>query len=178
MTAEPGMLSIPDFTDASPSTFSLDELLRELVSDLLGFFVTRLDDREDAADAVAETLLVLWRKRRAIPTNREEARRYAFGIARRVLLTVRRGRRRRTALADRLRAVVRSEAKSDPEPDLDLRAALDTLTERDRELVLLVAWDGFSVADAGRILRISPEAARTRYSRARASLRVSLSRPD
>lgn len=156
------------------STVSIDALLRELVPDLLGYFATRLDGPEDAADAVADTLLVLWRKSRMLPDNHEDARRYAFGVARKVLATARRGARRRNALADRLRAIVREEAVTDPEPDIELRAALATLSAKDRELVLLVAWDGFSVADAGRILGISPEAARARYSRTRARLRSRL----
>lgn len=160
------------------SSVSIDALLRELVPDLLGYFTTRLDDREDAADAVADTLLVLWRKQRALPDEHEDARRYAFGVARRVLGTARRGAARRNALADQLRAVIRDEAVIDAAPDIELRSALGTLSSKDRELVLLVAWDGFSVADAGRILGVSPEAARTRYSRARARLRHQLSRPS
>ncbi|WP_420898151.1 RNA polymerase sigma factor [Cryobacterium suzukii] len=71
--------------------------MRELIPDLLGYFLNRLDDREDAADAVADTLLVLWRKERAVPAGTEDARRYAFGVARKILLTARRGRRRYTA---------------------------------------------------------------------------------
>lgn len=156
------------------STRSIDALLRELVPDLLGYFASRLDKREDAADAVADTLLVLWRKRRALPDDHEDARRYAFGVARKVLGSARRGAVRRNALADRLRAVISEEAVNDPEPDTELRSALAALTPKDREIVLLVAWDGFSVADAGRILGVSPEAARARYSRARARLRQQL----
>lgn len=152
-----------------------EALLGELAPELLRYFVTRLDDREDAADAVADTLLTLWRRSRAIPTDREDARRYAFGVARRVLATTRRGARRRNALADRLRSVVREETIDDPAPDVELRAALAALPAKDRELVLLVAWDGFSVAAAGGILGISPQAARARYSRARAKLRERLS---
>lgn len=159
----------------SDDPISIETLLRDVTPDLLKYFVTRLRDREDAADAVADTLVILWRKSRAIPNSHEDARRYSFGVARRVLATARRGEQRRNALADRLRMVVRQETVSDPEPDMELRTALETLSANDRELVLLVAWDGFSVADAGRILGVRPEAARTRYSRARARLRKQLS---
>ncbi|WP_104190604.1 RNA polymerase sigma factor [Cryobacterium sp. Y82] len=149
----------------------IEDVMRELIPDLLGYFLNRLDDREDAADAVAETLLILWRKERAVPAAAEDARRYAFGVARKILHTTRRGRRRHTALADRLRVVVREEAIPGPEVDIELRTALGSLTDHDRELVLLVAWEGFSVADASQILGIRPDAARARYSRARARLR-------
>lgn len=165
----------PAVVTSPPPAVSIDALFRELVPDLLGYFSNRLANREDAADAVADTLLVLWRKQKALPESHEDARRYAFGIARRVLQATRRGAGRRNALADRLRSVVREADVAGPEPDLELRAALATLSARDRELVLLVGWDGFSVADAGRILSITPEAARARYSRARSKLRQQLS---
>lgn len=48
-----------------------------------------------------------------------------------------------------------------------LRAALDGLPDTDRELLLLVAWEGLSPAEAGAALGISPVAARSRLHRAR-----------
>ena len=162
------------FVDQVALIAPLQDVMRELIPDLLRYFLNRLDDREDAADAVADTLLILWRKERAVPAGTEDARRYAFGLARKILLTTRRCRRRHTALADRLRVLVREEIIPGPGVDIELRTALGSLTNRDRELVLLVAWEGFSVADASQILGIRPDAARARYSRARARLRETL----
>ena len=48
-----------------------------------------------------------------------------------------------------------------------LRAALGGLTESDRELLLLVAWEGLTPAQAGAALGISPVAARSRLHRVR-----------
>lgn len=48
-----------------------------------------------------------------------------------------------------------------------LRAALGTLSEADRELLLLVAWEGLSTAEAAAVLGISKVAARSRLHRAR-----------
>jgi RNA polymerase sigma-70 factor (ECF subfamily) len=48
-----------------------------------------------------------------------------------------------------------------------LRAALSVLTESDRELLLLVGWEGLSQAEAATALGISPGAARVRLHRAR-----------
>jgi len=48
-----------------------------------------------------------------------------------------------------------------------LRAALDVLTDSDRELLLLVGWEGLSQAEAATALGISPGAARVRLHRAR-----------
>ena len=41
------------------------------------------------------------------------------------------------------------------------------LTDDEREVLLLVAWDGLSPAEAARVLGITPEASRTRLRRAR-----------
>jgi RNA polymerase sigma factor (sigma-70 family) len=48
-----------------------------------------------------------------------------------------------------------------------LRSALDGLSDSDRELLLLVAWEGLSHAEAAAALGISPVAARSRLHRAR-----------
>lgn len=162
------------FAALAEPEISVEHFLRDLLPDLLGYFLNRLDDHEDAADAVADTLLVLWRKEKSIPTHREGARRYSFGVARKVLQSTRRGRQRRSSLAHQLRAAVVEHTVASPLIDLELKVALESLSEKDRELVLLVAWEGFSVADAGRVLGLSQVAARARYSRARSRLRAEL----
>ena len=48
-----------------------------------------------------------------------------------------------------------------------LRAALNALSPGERELLLLVAWEGLTPAEAGLALGLSPEAARSRLHRAR-----------
>lgn len=56
----------------------------------------------------------------------------------------------------------------------DLRVVLDALGETDRELLLLVAWDGLSPAEAGQVLGLSGVAARSRLHRARARAQAAL----
>jgi RNA polymerase sigma-70 factor (ECF subfamily) len=58
-----------------------------------------------------------------------------------------------------------------------LRAALAVLTPADRELLLLVAWEGLSPAEAGAALGLTPEAARSRLHRARGRARDALAAP-
>jgi RNA polymerase sigma-70 factor (ECF subfamily) len=48
-----------------------------------------------------------------------------------------------------------------------LRAALGALSEADRELLLLVAWEGLTAAEAAAVLGIGKVAARSRLHRAR-----------
>jgi RNA polymerase sigma-70 factor (ECF subfamily) len=149
--------------------------VRQLVPDLLAYFGRRLDSSDDAADALGETLLVLWRRRRSVPEGSEAMRQYAFGIARNVLASARRGRLRHRALADQLAEELAVATLDAPSPvDSDLQVALADLPERDRELVLLVAWEGFGVAEAGAVLGLRADAARQRYSRVRARLRERL----
>lgn len=56
-----------------------------------------------------------------------------------------------------------------------LRAALASLSPSDRELLLLVAWEGLTPTEAGQVLGINAAAARTRLHRARARAQLSLS---
>src|SRR5262245_59843684 len=69
---------------------------------VLGYVVRRTGDVHDAADVLAETFLIAWRRLDDVPAG-DRARPWLMGVARRVLANHRRGERRRTALGDRLR---------------------------------------------------------------------------
>jgi RNA polymerase sigma-70 factor (ECF subfamily) len=60
--------------------------------------------------------------------------------------------------------------------DPALVAALARLSESDRELLLLIAWDGLSPAEAATVLGVKPATARVRLLRARRRLTQALSR--
>ena len=140
-----------------------------LMPALLAYFVRRVEPADDAADCLSETMIVLWRHRSTLPASEDARRAWAFGVAKRVLSNQRRGRIRQLALADRVRAQVRVAVA--PSNDDGVAEALDSLSARDRELVRLIVWDGFGVAEAGALLGIRAGAARTRYSRAKQRLR-------
>lgn len=59
---------------------------------------------DDAPDAIAEVMTVVWRREADLPTDATEARMWMFGIAKGVVANVARGKVRRAKLADRLRA--------------------------------------------------------------------------
>ena len=150
--------------------------VREVAPDLLSYFVRRVHPPEDAADCVAETLVVLWRRSAELPAEVDPARAWAFGVARGVLSNYRRAGSRRLALADALRGTLEVQhAPSSGEMESEVVDALSTLKESDRELVLLVAWEGLTLESAATVLGIKAPAARARYSRARAKLRAVLS---
>lgn len=154
---------------------AVERVLADAAPALLGFFLRRVEPAEDAADLLSETLAAAWRASRRMPRDPEAARMWCFGVAKNVLRNHERGRRRRDTLADRLRgsiAVAAAPAFSDEE--LDLRTAVAALPDELRELVRLVHWDGFTVAEAAGLLGIPASTARSQHVRAKALLRAAL----
>src|SRR5690242_7391531 len=80
-------------------------LFADTQRDLLAYALRRVDRAEDAADVVAETFLVAWRRLDHVPPG-DDARLWLYGVARRQLANQRRGQLRRSRLAERLRAEV------------------------------------------------------------------------
>lgn len=152
---------------------TLEPFLRDIAPDLLAYFTRRVWPTEDAADCLSETLLVIWRRREDLPADEQDHRAWAFGVARRVLANFRRGAVRRLALNDRLREALSTTAVA-AGTDEAIAHALAQLKENDRELVTLILWDGFGVAEAGAVLGLKPATARTRFARAKGRLRALL----
>jgi RNA polymerase sigma-70 factor (ECF subfamily) len=150
--------------------------------EILAYALRRVHDPEDAADVLAETFLVAWRRSADIPAG-PQARLWLYGVARRTLANHRRGELRRTRLNERLRAEL-DDAISDWAPPDDgageALAALGRLDPRDRELLRLTAWEELSPRQAATVLGLSAVAARSRLHRARRRLRRELenSGPD
>lgn len=153
----------------------LQRLAADLAPSLLNYFVRRVDPVEDAADLLSETLLVMCRRARALPSDDREARLWAFGVARRVLGTHRRGAARRAALVDRLRNHLQDEVYEPATGRADLlREAVGALDPLDQEIIRLIHWDGFSQVEVARMLHRRPGTIRSRYARARESLKAQL----
>ncbi len=136
----------------------------------------RMAGRDLAEDAVAETFAVVWRKRDLIP---DPALPWLYAIAVRVIANQRRGIERRRALGERLAHAEPSGGGGvDPVDSIDRRdafaAAFGRLSEQEREVLRLVAWDGLDNGDAARVLGCSPGAFRVRLHRARRRLEKQL----
>lgn len=158
----------------SASRNRLTIALRSSSDDLLRYFLSRLDS-EDAADALAEVMATAWRRVDALPSRPEEARMWLFGIARNVRLHVDRGAIRRARLASRLREALTVHAAPPADAGVEIRDAIRRLEDDHAELIRLVHWDGFSIAEAAEILEIPPSTARGRYQKAKEVLRAALS---
>jgi RNA polymerase sigma-70 factor, ECF subfamily len=136
---------------------------------VLAYLLRRTGNRHDAADLLADTFLVAWRRLDDVPAG-DETRPWLYGVARRVLANHHRGEGRRHALADRLRSEL-TEADDGPAPTLTdtspAAAAFRSLPEQDRELLSLVAWEELDTAQIAITLGITRNAVRIRLHRAR-----------
>ncbi|MEZ5076564.1 MAG: RNA polymerase sigma factor [Solirubrobacterales bacterium] len=152
-------------------------LYEEHGREVLAYALRRVGDPEDAADVVAETLLVAWRQVGRIPAG-EEARLWLYGVARRTLANQRRGERRRARLAERLRRELASTVAPASNPGTPVLRALAALSEDDRELLLLAGWEELAPKQIARVLGVSTVAARSRLHRARRRLRRGMAAAD
>ncbi len=153
-------------------------------------YVLRRTQASVADDLVAEVFMVCWRRLDELPA---EPLPWLLGVARRVLSTQRRGERRGVALRQRLAengaAVEAMEAPSAAVGTLSpavgsvgasaggaLRAALEQLSKSDREILLLIAWEGLSPTEVAAVLGVKAATMRVRLHRARRRLARALVR--
>jgi RNA polymerase sigma-70 factor (ECF subfamily) len=124
-------------------------------------------------DAVAETFLIAWRRLDSIG---DDPLPWLFGVARRVIANQHRGEHRRHALLARLRGDRGSASWLPASAELrdELAAALLALSPREREALLLVAWEGLAPERAATAAGCSPATFRARLHRARRHVRRQL----
>jgi RNA polymerase sigma factor (sigma-70 family) len=162
-----GRLTLSDQSAESARRDHFEKLFAENYHRILGYALRRTS-RDDAADIVAETFLVAWRRVDEVP-DRGTALLWLYGTARRVLANQERAARRRERLAERARA----DASRKVEPGLlegaeNLAAlAFARLPAAERELLALVAWEGLDAGEIAQIYACSRNAARIRLHRAR-----------
>lgn len=138
---------------------------------VLAYALRRTSSAEDAADAVAETFLVAWRRLDSVPSD--DALPWLYGVARRVLANQRRATHRRVRLAERLRQELPAAIQAIDPPLTSkgpVMAALRRLSADDQEILLLAAWEQLEPNEIAEVLGISRIAARSRLHRARRRL--------
>jgi RNA polymerase sigma-70 factor, ECF subfamily len=134
-------------------------------------YARRRVDATVADDVTSEVFVVAWRRLDDVP---DDALPWLLGCARRVLSHQYRRRQRDAALLGRLQATAQVQASGDHV----LAQALGILSDRDRELLLLIAWEGLELAQAAKVLGCSRNAAAVRLHRARKRLAAALDRID
>lgn len=170
-------MSPPHPARDDPRRARFTDLFDRTHAPLLAYAVRRVADPADAADVVAETFLVAWRRLDDVPDG-DAARPWLFGVARRVLANHYRGERRRLALAERLREQVVETAPAHEPDDPVLLQAMDRLPPDDRELLRLVAWEELARDEIALVLGVPRATVRVRLHRARRRLTALLAELD
>jgi RNA polymerase sigma-70 factor (ECF subfamily) len=137
-------------------------------------YVLRRVEEPAVEDVVGETFLVAWRRYGELAG---EPLPWLLGIARRVCANHLRGRARRTELRARLAAQPVPGSMADAElAERSVLTALASLRDEDREVILLIAWDGLDNHRAAKILGCRVGAFAVRLHRARRRLARALER--
>ena len=142
-------------------------------------YAARRLGQQAAADVMSEVFLAAFRNRRRYDTGRDDARPWLYGIAINVISQYQRTQRRYTRVLAAVPGVPATDVVADEVLDRVTAAqlrprimrVLAELSERDRELVLLVAWAELSYEQAAQALGIPLGTVRSRLHRIRVKLR-------
>lgn len=140
-------------------------------------YLSRRGGVDNADDLLAEVWLQAFRSRSTYDGHYADARPWLYGIARNVL-------RAHWRIQSRLNTSS-LESTFDPWAEVDariaalelaepLRRALSSLSDDEREVLLLVAWEHLSPTQAAVVLNIPPGTARSRLHRARSLVRAEI----
>jgi RNA polymerase sigma-70 factor, ECF subfamily len=154
-------------------------------ADIHGYVARRLG-RGRADDLASETFLIAFDRRRRYDVAYPDARAWLYGIASNLIA------RHRRAEVRQYRALARAgrldaghghgdgvEGRLDAQAQRGrLAAALLEIADRDREVLLLVAWAQLTCEEAAQALGIAPGTARSRLHRARRKTRAALTGED
>lgn len=132
---------------------------------------------EGAEDVVSETFIVAWRRIDVVP---DDALPWLLVVARNTIAHRRRSAGRRARLDDALATRSPDQERTTEEiatSRLETLEALRHLSAKEREAVLLIAWDGLTITAAADVAGCRDRAFRARLTRARAHLRAALDPP-
>ena len=149
---------------ASGEVDAFDLLYRRYVRSVFGLALRRLGDRPRAEEAVQETFAAVWRSAKSYRPERGAAAPWLYAVA-------------RNAIVDRFRTRVDTpgelpdRASSEPGPDelaersyvsWRVHRALESLPEREREVLELAYWSGLSQSEVASYLNIPLGTVKTR----------------
>jgi RNA polymerase sigma-70 factor (ECF subfamily) len=128
-----------------------------------------------ADDVVSDVYVVAWRRLEHCP---DDALPWLLGCARRIIANQRRSARRQAALFERLSREPSSTPGVQASADSVLSEAMAALSGGDREVLMLVAWEGLDLQRAARTVGCSRAAFAMRLHRARRRLAAAMVRID
>ena len=148
-------------------------LYNDLYDDLWRYIQRRSINTEEARDTLSEVFLVAWRRLVDIPAG-NEARLWLFGVARNLVKTSWRKRKRSGDLLVRIGSEMSTRVTTDEELDnsgvLKIVKALQFLSENDQEILRLLAWENLSHKEISVVIGCSENAVAIRIRRARVRL--------
>ena len=148
-------------------------LYNDLYDDLWRYIQRRSINTEEARDTLSEVFLVAWRRLEDIPAGKE-ARLWLFGVARNLVKTSWRKRKRSGDLLVRIGSEMSTRVTTDEELDnsgvFKIVKALQFLSENDQEILRLLAWEDLSHKEISVVLGCSENAVAIRIRRARVRL--------
>ena len=158
--------------DAARAVERFERLYEQQFERVAAYLLARTD-RDAAADALAATFEVAWRRIAEVP---EPELPWLLGVARRVLANARRSRARQSALVQRMMSASQSatEHAEDTGVAVELASAIAQLTSSQQEALLVIAWDGLSEQEAALALGCSRAAFASRRHPARARVRTAI----
>lgn len=166
------LTAVSNFLDVRHRELAFERVWRTEMPRVFNYAARHVGASE-AHDVAAETFTIAWRRWDDIT---EPPFAWLLGVARHVVSnhvrTLQRGRR----LEDRVRLLTAVSANSAANVDFSARlealSRLAALGDKEREALLLTAWDGLTAEEAATLLGIKPAALRKRISRARAAIDV------
>lgn len=126
-----------------------------------------LDNEEDAADAISDTILTCWEKLGQLKEDR-----YFRTWMTRILINKCRDIQRKKENLFFTDEVPEIESEEKGFTNLEWEQALESLDERGRTVVILYYVEGFKTSEIAEILQIPESTVRTRLARAREKLAV------
>lgn len=155
---------------SDPAVQRFEEVYREYASDVLAYCARRVS-REEAMDAASEVFVIALRRIEKVPPG-DLTRPWLFTTARNVLRNRARAMSRQRSLTSRIWV---NQPRSVPGPETQvvrneehqaLLDAMERLSEKDREIIRLVRWEGLSRETVAEMFFVSRAAIDQRISRA------------
>ena len=155
--------------ETTAATFA--DLYRATFADVYAYVATIVRDRSAAEDVTAQAYERAYKKRRSFDAARGNERAWIFGIARNAALDELRRRKRTATLVAEPADEVLVAHDEVAVRRATVRAALETLDARERELIALKFHGGLTNAELAEVLGTSESNAGTRLHRAVTKLR-------
>jgi len=158
-----------------------EQLYSSTAKDLLAFLVRRTSRPDEATDLLAEVYLIAWRRLDRVPAG-DRSRLWLFGVARKLLMKSAAQERSHQALVGALtQELARLAAHGPVIPDDGvaerIRVGLDRLPAKQREVLLLTAWEGLKPREIAKVTGTTANSVRVQLHHARQALARELRPP-